>query len=296
MKKQAYLILAHGSAEIFYQLISMIDFEGNDIFVHIDLKTDITNFLDAEEGLLKSNIYFLKNRQNIKWGDYSIVKAEIELLKYASSINDYSYFHLISGADFLLKRPEVIHNFFNDCKSKEFIQYWKLDIQNKELFQNRYRYFDLFIPKGRSKIIRIFYHIFRSLSIKIQKKIKIDRGFKEKYKIGSQWFSITIDFTKYIIENEKMIETMYKNTLCPDESFIQTLAFYSKFYNNIYMNEEINNYSSIKREIVFEKGKPKTWGNTDIEYLLKSSNFFARKFSDIDTVKILKKRLIEDRY
>ncbi|EGP5552038.1 hypothetical protein DWT96_13310, partial [Enterococcus faecium] len=103
MKKQAYLILAHGSLEIFSALIKTLDFKGNDIFVHIDKTTDEKNFIREGNKLKSSNIFFIEDRYKIRWGDFSIVQAELALLKSAISIGEYSYYHLISGVDFPIK-------------------------------------------------------------------------------------------------------------------------------------------------------------------------------------------------
>ncbi|EKZ0415708.1 hypothetical protein QL857_001223, partial [Enterococcus faecium] len=149
MKKQAYLILAHGSLEIFSALIKTLDFKGNDIFVHIDKTTDEKNFIREGNKLKSSNIFFIEDRYKIRWGDFSIVQAELALLKSAISIGEYSYYHLISGVDFPIKDMETIYNYFSNSNF-EFIQFWDRETQNKKYFQNRYRYYDFFIPKKRT--------------------------------------------------------------------------------------------------------------------------------------------------
>lgn len=42
--KHAYLIMAHNEPEIFHVLISLLDDYRNDIFVHVDQKSDISLF------------------------------------------------------------------------------------------------------------------------------------------------------------------------------------------------------------------------------------------------------------
>ena len=41
MMKHAFLIMAHNNLEILQTLVSMLDDERNDIFLHIDLKSNM---------------------------------------------------------------------------------------------------------------------------------------------------------------------------------------------------------------------------------------------------------------
>ncbi len=43
--RHVYLILAHNEPEILKTLVEMIDDERNDIYIHIDKKSDINQFL-----------------------------------------------------------------------------------------------------------------------------------------------------------------------------------------------------------------------------------------------------------
>lgn len=64
-KKYAFLIIAHNQPELFKILVRQIDHEENDIYVMIDKKADINQFNDILP--VKSNLYFLNKRVNIKW-------------------------------------------------------------------------------------------------------------------------------------------------------------------------------------------------------------------------------------
>lgn len=291
MKKQAYLILAHGSEDIFQELIKSIDFEYNDIFIHIDKSVNITPFVEASFHLKKSGVFFVEKRFPIKWGSYSIVQAEFELLKIAQAKETYSYYHLISGVDMLIKPVNEIFSFFDNSDGLEYIQYWSEKMEQKIEIKERYRYYDFFIPKRRNIIMKTIYHMTRKFNLTVQKGIGINRNSDVLFKLGSQWFSITNEFVSYILENEEKIEKIYKYTLVPDESFIQTLAFNSEWKEKIYSLQHENNYSLIKREINFLNGKPKVWKIEDVPYLLQSDNLFARKFEDISVVRELKERI-----
>ncbi|EGP1922746.1 hypothetical protein HGQ52_002723, partial [Enterococcus faecium] len=112
-----------------------------------------------------------------------------------------------------------------------------------------------------------------------------------EFKIGSQWFSITHNFANYLVSMENTIYKLYRNTLCSDESVVQTIIFKTPFYDNVYEKKQNNEYSSIKREIEFTHGKPRVWKKEDVPYLVNSDNFFARKFEDLDVIIEIKNEL-----
>lgn len=65
-KKHAYLILAHSEPEILGVLVSLLDDERNDIFIHIDKKSNIIDFSGVKTA--RSNLFFLEERMDAKWG------------------------------------------------------------------------------------------------------------------------------------------------------------------------------------------------------------------------------------
>ena len=63
--KFAYLVIAHNEPKIFATLVSLLDDERNDIYVHVDQKADISRFKACRP--TKSNLYFVE-RQRVYWG------------------------------------------------------------------------------------------------------------------------------------------------------------------------------------------------------------------------------------
>lgn len=94
-KKQAYLIIAHNNFEILEYLIKLIDYEKNDIYIHIDKKVKKFDEEKLKKCAKYSNIEIFQHF-DIKWGDLSQVKCEIFLLETAKKNDDYSYYHLLS--------------------------------------------------------------------------------------------------------------------------------------------------------------------------------------------------------
>ena len=73
--KHAYLILAHNEFDILRRLIKSLDDKRNDIYVHFDAKVDVLPDLEAEN----ANLYILENRVDVKWGDVTVMEAELVL-------------------------------------------------------------------------------------------------------------------------------------------------------------------------------------------------------------------------
>ena len=74
--------MAHADPEHLQQLVSAIDDYRNDIFIHLDLKSDILKFNTIET--TKSKLKFIDNRIDVRWGDPSQIYAEYELLKFVN--------------------------------------------------------------------------------------------------------------------------------------------------------------------------------------------------------------------
>ena len=136
MKKHAYLIMAHGQMDVLRKLIEELDYEWNDIYIHIDIKVGKISIKELTRNIKKSKIYFVK-RMSVVWGGSSLIKCEMRLLKEAAK-NEYRYFHYLSGVDFPIKTQKQIHEFFDLHDGKEFIEFWERD---KADFEYRIKYY-----------------------------------------------------------------------------------------------------------------------------------------------------------
>ena len=82
--KIAYLILAHSDPNQLKRLVCALSVENKvSFFIHIDARQDIKCF--KKEVSYLTNVFFIKEREVIYWGGFSICKAEKLLLKYALS-------------------------------------------------------------------------------------------------------------------------------------------------------------------------------------------------------------------
>lgn len=279
--KHAYLIIAHNELELLKNLIFILDDERNDIYIHFDAKLKKLPELSAE----KSKLYILQKRINVCWADFSVVEAELALLRNAYSNHHYAYYHLLSGVDLPLKSQDYIHNFFDKNLGKEFIDICLYDVSSE--MERKMMRWHLF-PKDFKNLGRFAFitRLMRATFIRIQECMGIKRNKHIDFCKGSQWVSVTSDFTEYLLSRENMIRKIYSHTFCPDEVFIQTECWNSKFRHKLH--DYSPNYRGHMRLIDWQRGNPYVWRDEDYDELMHSDRIFARKFSS-EHIGIVKK-------
>ncbi|MDE6297530.1 MAG: beta-1,6-N-acetylglucosaminyltransferase, partial [Muribaculaceae bacterium] len=227
-----------------------------------------------------SRLHFLSDRIPVNWGGVSIMRSEIALLKAAVNAGTYDYYHLLSGMDLPIKSQETIHAFFDENRGKEFLNLWKF----KKSTLSRFRYFTIF-PEGEGKFrTRIVNHIFKGLQMAVGFRINRDVDFH----FGSQWFSITDELARYVVEKEQWLEKVFRHTSTCDEIFLPTLVCNSPFRERLYYPEPVKNQKEVNmsnlRFIDWTRGEsirhPWTFRADDMKLLENTPHFWARKFDE----------------
>ena len=279
--RHAYLIMIHNNLPQFEILLQCLDYEKNDIYVHVDKKLKEFTPEKYKKIIKKGNLFILPKRINIKWGGFTQIECELELLKEATKTN-HSYYHLISGADMPLKNQNDIYNFFENHYGMEFIHFDEKELRNE--YRNRINKYYLFTGKKKSIIKKIINKLFLLLQFK---KNRIDNNIVLGK--GANWFTITDKLANYVLSYEKEIRKMYKYTLTADEMFLQTLVLNSEFKEKLYNQKFNDDYSSILYCIDWKRGNPYVYKEEDFNELMNSKMLFARKFDiNIDKNIILK--------
>ena len=278
----AFCIIAHNQPELFEGLISQIDHVDNDIYVMIDSKADINDF--NRFSTRNSKLVFCEKRFNIKWGGISQVKAEIELFRTAYNSGDYSYFHLLSGQDLLIKPVTALNEFISKNSSIQYIQ-----LRNKEesrnIVQNRISYYH-FLPQ-----LHRFNNIMRLLpkfSVYLQKLLGLRRKWDVDFPMGANWVTISRSFVEEILSRKLEILKKFRFTLCPDELYKQYIFVTST--NHYMVDSSRHEVAMSLRKIDWDRGTPYVWKEEDYEELINSNEYIARKFS-INNNSLVKKIL-----
>lgn len=281
--KHAYCIIAHNEPLILQKLIEAIDDDRNDIYLLIDKKADISIFQNIK--VQKSNLTYVP-RIDIRWGDISQIKAELILFETASKQNVYQYYHLLSGVDLPIKSQDYIHDLLTMHHGKQFVGYAQGEYNQWDLKRKTSYYYILTRYYHSPLFIKLLCKAIRTTVITIQKMVGFTRKFNIELKKGINWVSITHEFCTYLLTKKQYILKTFKNTLCPDEIFIQTILWNSPFRSQIYNPN--SDFESCLREIDWERGNPYLWGKDevsvkkDLTILKHSEKLFARKFSSKD--------------
>lgn len=285
MEKHAYLIMAHSNSEILKKLLLFIDDTRNDIYIHVDKKfiafdTDIYNICEYSKVIPIERI-------SVTWGGYSQIDLEYKLIKEAlSSSEKYQYLHLLSGEDLPIKSQDEIHAFFDRNQGKEFVGYDEKWAQSPAIRKRYalYWFMQEITGKNRKKISWIIEHILA----RIEYMLKIDRVKKYSninFAGGPNWFSITSELAKYVIEQEEIVRKLFKHTVSCDEIFLQTILANSEFEKNLYISDVKSEFGKVYDQCLrcidfdCEESSPKYWEYSRLNELLKHNTMmFARKF------------------
>lgn len=291
MSKHAYLIMAHNQFDFLEMLLHDLDYEDNDIYLHVDKKAaefDEEYFCSITK---KSNLHIIP-RLNIHWAGYSIVNCILTLLEHAVAKGGYRYYHLLTGSEFPIQSQEKTHAFFDENYGKEFIGFD--NVSNN--FLNRVKYYHIFNERGRDNSFRGNLKAEADCRFMLlQEKLHFDRTsvFNQGvvYKKGNMTWSITDKLARYIVKQNKEIRKFYAHTWCCDEVFVQTIVFNSEFYNNVYDKDD--EYHSQMRMCQWDR-PDNQYHIEDIDNLVASERFFARKLCG-EEGKEIAKMLVERR-
>ncbi len=273
--KHAYLVIAHNNFYTLSRLISMLDHERNDIFLHIDKKVQHPPF-DEMKKLVKKGNLFITKRLDVRWGHSTQVDCEMLLLSSAVKTDDYDYVHLLSGVDLPIKSQEYIHAFFDKNPDRQFLQ---VGWAEKHMWRlNKYTFFTGYNEKN------ILTRVAANLSDILNNKLNVNRLKKYgdiKVVKTANWFSVTGDCARYIVSKKRFIRKLTRYTVCADEMFLGTVIFNSPFASQVYVPEpswdghmryidRINNVGSSPHTLIME----------DKDILDNTDMLFARKFDE----------------
>jgi hypothetical protein len=271
--KHAYLIIAHNEFEVLERLIHALDDVRNDIYIHFDGKLDIYPVFWTQQ----AELFVLKKRVDVCWGDISVVEAEYELFEAAHKQDGYDYYHLLSGVDMPLKSQDYIHDFFDKHKGKEFIGYSQGNIdahiarkvQRYHLFPRHFKDTKGWKAFGRKYLRAVFLRLQIGLGIKRNRAIL--------FKKGTQWISISHDLAAYLLIHKKQVLAIYHHTFCCDEIFAQTICWNSPFRDKLYDPQDEGR--GCMRMINWEDNQITPWEEKEYDTLMQSEALFARKFN-----------------
>lgn len=273
--RHAYMIMAHGDLYMLQTLVHLIDDPRNDIFIHVDRKWKA---FDCRKLKTKySKLEYTAQRRDVRWGDASMVHAELLLMRTAIAEGGYSYYHLLSGADLPIKSQDEIHRFFHEYAGQEFVFYWETESAKADARYKVERYhFFMRYERGLPRVPSI---LLAKLRLSVADLLYKVLGPRNAYGVckGPNWVSLTDELLRALVRDRAQLCRRYRWTRNPDEIFVQT---YIRTHHprQLYRGGDA---SADYRYTCWQEGdpSPRTLTMADLSVLLQSPCLFARKFS-----------------
>lgn len=220
-----YLILCHNRPWQVNALSSYLAEQGHYVFIHVDASSTI-----ASEILTSERIRLVEPRIAVKWGSFSMISAEMSLIRAAMATGvRYRYVHLISGqclpAAGRVKTEELLNAAYAEkqqiinCSTEPITKGWG----RKGLLYRIAVWYPQCIVDRNSKWHRYF-HKWK----KLWRLTGLRRFSWKKYApfhSGSQWWSLTGDcvqeLLRYVDEHPDFYD-FFRHTFCSDEMFVQS--------------------------------------------------------------------------
>jgi hypothetical protein len=282
----AYLVLAHNTPNHLCKLIDALNSSNVQFFIHIDAKSNNSLF---KQKINHQNVAFIRDRVSVYWGEFSTIKATINLIREAlNSQHKFDYLILISGSDYPLKSASYINDYFAQRAGTEFINLVEMPNQEvSKLLDRLYKYQPQTLYNNGC--YRIVMRIFSAV---INKVLRWKRDYKKglanlKPYGGSQWWALSADACHYILSfvetNPKTVK-FFQNTLTPDEIFFQTIIGNSKFREKVAKNLTFTQWQGVEHPELINMEQLQTLKEMDkiMEDNIYGSGelLFARKFKD----------------
>ena len=276
--RHAWMIIAHNNFPILEKQLRFLDSENADFFIHIDAKVKSAD-LDALAAIPRRSSVTFVERHSISWGDFSMVEAELSLLR-AAVPGKYDYYHLLSGVDVPIKSRDYIESFFEENNNINYVNFSHPEIARHDRWRVRF-----YFPFQRFNIRKVRLRRFlRNASIGAQLLLGVDRTKRYPpdtvFQKGTQWFDITRSFAEYILSREDWIRDTFRSTYCPDELVVQSLAAGSSFRETLRPDAYDGNHRNCCRYLDWKRGNPYVFTEGDFDELIHADPacLFARKF------------------
>jgi hypothetical protein len=284
--KLAYLIFAHTAPNQLARLMKRLCCPDNKLYIFVDSKADISEFMAATADMPSENVIWLPNRKPISWGDFSLVAA------YLSSFEEIlqqdpepDFIITISGQDYPIASNETINNWLSQHRNQSIIEYTLVKEDAPNILYRLESYF-LLVKRHHSIIYphpnpntprrKLFNTILRLSGLFPLPR----RKPLPEYFFGTNWMQLKPVAAKYLVDFARANPALVKFfRFChgSDELFCQTIL--------------LNAPESDRGEIYNKRLTYMQWDRGDDSYsvpisideipaMLSSGRFFARKFDE----------------
>ena len=320
--KVCFIILAHHQPAIFHKLIRQLSWENSDIIVHIDKRSDLKEFEIPDQ----SNIHFIRKRNKVVWGGWSLTSTICKCLEYALEVSDADYFMYLAGTDFPIKHRQFINKFLTENHPANFLNFYPLVpgiwgyglIRYYQLKDLKARFIDERHDKKKqhkSKINIFFAGVVGKIETLLNEHLLPRNKDWIFFYSGSSRWCLNRESTRFLVgyfnsRSSRRLKNYLRLARNSDEIFFQTAILNSEFKKYcISFDEseamEIFNHQkepmTDERRVYLhyidwnpERENPAILDESDLSSLENSGKFFACKFTaekSLGLIKLLEERL-----
>lgn len=276
MGKHALIITAYKDFEFLKKLCAVYS-NYFKVYIHVDKKSNISS-ADMESLNQIDNVTAI-SKYKINWGSFYHVQAILDLLDMARK-DDVQYVHVLSANTILIKHPNKLFELFQKHPNDIYMEIRHDDGNMFRHFQYRYNgYFFQHIYNLRGRF-GVPLSIIEDWMALLQSKIKLRRGMKFDWK-GYVYCHLPIDAVnyvfKYLEDNPRYIKEI-KYSYVGEEFFFQNILMHSEW------SERVHNDTLIYDIWSDDRGHPAELDMRDLQDIVASDKFFARKVSEKNSV------------
>lgn len=320
--KVCFIILAHHQPAIFHRLVKQLTWQNSDIIVHIDKRSDLKEFELPDQ----SNIHFIRKRNKVVWGGWSLTSTICKCLEYGLEVSDAEYFMYLAGTDFPIEHRQVINEFLTENHPANFLNYYPLVpgiwgyglIKYYQLKDLKARFIDE--RHGEQKQHKLKINLFlagfvRKIEFLLNKYLLPRNKDWISFYSGSSRWCLNRNSVQFLVDyfnsrSSRKLKNYLRLATNSDELFFQTAILNSEFKNYCVSFDESEAreiFDNRKEPMADEKRvylhyidwnpereNPAILDESDLSALENSGKFFACKFTEeksLGLIELLEKRL-----
>ena len=227
-------------------------------------------------------------------GGYNSICAEVGLIREALNRDDYDRLVLLQGADYPIKSPKYILDYFERNKSVEFCSCSRCTGSSYKFLYSRCRHISFMNKPNMVK--KIWNKISSALNLNIRSgKVRVD-STRRKVDVfwGSAQWSFTGNAAKYIVEfydKNPHFNNWFKYAFAPDELYFATVIMNSPLSHNTNNNEEQKGVALVCHRNLhyfeYPDGGIKIWDSGDYLKIMSLPDLYIRKVTTEKSSKLL---------
>lgn len=282
----AYIITAYKSPEQVIRLVSKLNTEGTQFFVHVDKKTDGAVYHPMVGGFSHCSNVFILKRFKCNHAGFGIVEAFINGIEKIYEVGEpFDYLINLTGNCYPVKSNQEIkarlqrgygYSYLEHCEPFRYdnpapwlrrFENWHVRTLNRSIR----------FPLKVSNHLQLFSikhsPVWLSLNLLFPKKRKFPKGFQPYFGSGAWCIAKEhVDYLYAFIKSQRAFVKYFKHVFAPDELMFQTILANSPFKNKLVNND--------LRYTDWSKGglHPKILCWDDWDKLCNTEDLFARKF------------------